>query len=107
MGQNASAQHTRDTIIGEQFRQFCDMRQGVTNRAFKMCVTSPIKEDSTHELSNDERNCVEEYAALYTGFVKIGFMQFTQLYEMHQRDMYEKARMEAMQSQARSEIGRK
>mmetsp|Transcript_62927 Transcript_62927/g.73220 ORF Transcript_62927/g.73220 Transcript_62927/m.73220 type:complete len:108 (+) Transcript_62927:48-371(+) len=103
MGQGASAQHTVDTIQGEQLRQYCDNKQQIVNRAFTKCVDN-VDSNSQHELTSDERQCTDEYVTLYAGFLKSSFTQFMHLYEVHQRDMYEKARYEAMQAQARSDL---
>lgn len=103
MGQAQGTQHTVDTISGEQLRQYCDTKQRIVNRAFSKCVPH-VDKNSDHELSSEERQCTDEYVTLYAGFVKSGFTQFMQLYEMHQRDMYERARYEAMQAQARNDL---
>lgn len=105
MGQAHGAQHTADTIVGEQYRQYCDFKQSAVNKAFSKCVGT-VSKDSDYNLSPDERQCTEEYAAMYATYLKSAFTQFTQLYEVHQRDLYEKARMEAMQSKARSDLQR-
>jgi hypothetical protein len=85
---------------------YCDAKAETANRLFKKCVSGHVDDTSAHDLSDDERRCAEEYVMLYAQFTKNEFQHYQQLYEAHQRDMYEKARMEAMQMQARSELGK-
>lgn len=102
MGQGQGTVHTRDTITGEQFRAYFDFRQRCVNTIFEKCVLSKdVGKDSDFELSQSELQCVEEYAALHAAYIKGGFQQINQLYEQHQRDMYERARMEQAQAQGR------
>lgn len=97
----------KDTFQAEQFLQYNEARHRIVHRAFAKCVapSSKGKEDG-YDLSPEERMCVEEFAILYAGFAKKGFLQFSGLYEQHQRDMQEKARLEYMQMQARHDINR-
>lgn len=114
MGQGQSVQLTRDTIVADQYLAYCDAKQEMVNKMYQKCVGDAARttnkgeggDDSSRHLTTQERACVEEYAMQYTMFVKSGFTQFAGLYESHQRDMYEKARMAAMAQQARSDIGR-
>ncbi|CUG06426.1 Hypothetical protein, putative [Bodo saltans] len=102
MGQGQGTQLTRDTITGEQFRAYFDFRQRCVNNIFQKCIIpQEVNKEADFELSQTELQCVEEYAALHAAFIKGGFQQITQLYEQHQRDMYERARMEQMQAQGR------
>ena len=103
MGQGPSAQFVKETIQGDQYRAFCDVSERTVGKAFEKCV-EPITAESEHDLSADEQTCVEEYTMLFTHFTKTSFAQYQSLYENHQREMYEKARMEQMQLQSRSDI---
>ena len=107
MGQGQSVQLTRDTIVADQYLAYCDAKQRMVNKMYQKCVgDSAVNSEESRHLSAQERACVEEYSLQYTMFVKSGFSQFAGLYESHQRDMYEKARMQAMAQQARSDIGK-
>ncbi|ORC93502.1 uncharacterized protein TM35_000013790 [Trypanosoma theileri] len=104
MGQGSSAGLVSDTVKGEQYRAHHSARQRIVHRAFHKCVTPSSTAESDFHLNAEEQTCVEEFALLYAAFAKNGFAQFSQLYEQHQRDMYEKARMEMMTQQARKEL---
>ncbi|KAG8342955.1 hypothetical protein ERJ75_001426000 [Trypanosoma vivax] len=107
MGLDQSVALANDTIQGEQYRAHQTARQNAVSRAFQKCVALPAKSNAVSGeggLSSEERACVEEFALLYGAYAKNGFAQFSQLYEQHQRDMYEKARMEMMAQQARKEL---
>ncbi|KPI85586.1 hypothetical protein ABL78_5361 [Leptomonas seymouri] len=107
MGQGSSVGLTKDTIQSEQFLKYQAARHDIVHRAFMKCVVPSSKgKDDGYNLTPQERMCVEEFAILYSGFAKKGFMHFSTLYEQHQRDMYERARLEYMQQQARQDIQR-
>ncbi|KAF8276907.1 hypothetical protein TcG_05496 [Trypanosoma cruzi] len=104
MGQSNSWALASDTIKGEQYRAYHAARQNIVHRAFQKCVAPSSTEVSDFNLTKDEQTCVEEFALLYAAFAKNGFAQLSQLYEQHQREMYEKARLEMMAQQARKEL---
>lgn len=102
MGQGQGVQLTRDTITGEQFRAFFDFKQRCVDTVFRKCIdTKELGPNSDFDLSKTELQCVEEYSALHASYIKSGFSQYTQLYEAHQRDMYERARQEHLAASRR------
>ncbi|CCW60527.1 unnamed protein product [Phytomonas sp. EM1] len=95
----------RDTITAEQFLKYQEANHRMVHRAFQKCVAPTSKgRVDIFDLADEERNCVEEFALLYAAFAKKSFLHFNSLYEQHQRDMYEKARLEYMQQQARQDL---
>ncbi|KPA82122.1 putative mitochondrial hypothetical protein [Leptomonas pyrrhocoris] len=107
MGQGNGTALAKDTLQAEQFLKYQEARHAIVHRAFVKCVVpSSTGKDDGYDLSPEERMCVEEFAILYAGFAKKGFIHFSTLYEQHQRDVYERARLEYMQQQARQEIQR-
>ncbi|CCW67594.1 unnamed protein product [Phytomonas sp. Hart1] len=95
----------RDTITAEQFLNNQKANHRIVHRAFQKCVVPTSKgKNEGFDLTEEERNCVEEFAFLYAAFAKKNFLHFTSLYEQHQREMYEKARLEYMQQQARQDL---
>ncbi|KEG14363.1 hypothetical protein DQ04_00501030 [Trypanosoma grayi] len=104
MGQSNSVALASDTIRGEQQRAYHTARQKVVHRAFQKCVAPSSTSTGELQLTADEQTCVEEFALMYASYAKNGIAQFSQLYEQHQRDMYEKARLEMMAQQARKDL---
>jgi hypothetical protein len=107
MGQRNGVELAKDTFQSEQFLKYQEARHRIVHRAFVKCVVPSSKgKDDGYNLTPEERMCVEEFALLYAGFAKKSFLYYSSLYEQHQRDMYEKARLEYMQHQARQNIQR-
>lgn len=107
MGQGRAVGLAKDTITSEQYLKYQEARHRVVHRAFQKCVVPSSKgKDDPYDLTQEERNCVEEFALMYSSFAQKGFLQFTGLYEQHQKDMYERARLEYMQQQARKDLQR-
>ena len=105
MGQNQSAQATRDTIVGEQYREYCDYVQTHVNKGFAKCVSSVASEGS-HHLSSEEKACLDEYAFHFATFTRNSFGQYQHLYQQHQMDMYEKARQDHMKAVSQQEAAK-
>lgn len=107
MGQANGAALAKDTFQSEQFLAYQEARHNIVHRAFVKCVVPTSKgKDDGYDLTPEERMCVEEFAILYAGFSKKSFLSFSTLYQQHQQDMYEKARLEYMQQVARQDIQR-
>lgn len=105
MGQGNGVQTTVDTISSEQFREFMETEHRIVHRAFQKCVVPSSKgAEDGFDLTLEERNCVEEYAVLYAGFMKKSFIQFTSLYQQHYAEMMERSRREFQAQQAREEL---
>lgn len=107
MGQSNGAALAADTFQAEQFLEYQTARHDIVHRAFVKCVVPSSKgKDDGYDLTAEERGCVEEFAILYASFAKKSFIQFSSLYQQHQRDMMEKQRLAYMQQMARQDLQR-
>jgi hypothetical protein len=105
MGQSQSAQLSRDTIVGEQYREYCDYVQTHVNKGFAKCVPS-VASTGPHDLSAEEKACLDEYAFHFATFTRNSFGQFQHLYQQHQMDMYERARQEHAKAMSQQDAAR-
>lgn len=111
MGQGNSAELICDTVDSDAFLQQQLAHHEVVRLAFDKCATHSTTEVNSlsadgarNHLSEEERACVNEYAALYAAQFQKGFLQFNSLFDQFQQRAMEKARQDHLERLARENL---
>lgn len=109
MGQGQSlSESIRTTIDSDQFLEQQLAHHEIVHLAFQKCVVPSTLGGNLDKrsLTDEEKNCVNEYALLYAIQHQKGYLQFRTLFDQYQQRAMEKFLQENKERVAREDLHR-